>query len=183
MSVVDEIFAGPGIFVWGIDEEGEEETNAITFDLTQGGITFTTTTTYFEPTVDQTGTAPVKTIKTGMTGNVAFESPSIDYRKVVKFDRDVTEVVDATDNTKRKYNVTGLAGQVIAAKRALIKPQGIDDPNYYIYIARCSLKFDANYGFVLDNNLRMPVNAMAYPDLDATPKGLVYTWGDITATA
>lgn len=180
MGVAEQIYAGPGIFIWDINADGTEAVGAITFDLTQGGINLTTTTTYFEPTADQTGTAPLKTVKTGMTANVAFESAAIDYSKVVKFDNDVTEVIDGT---KRRYDVTGLAGQVLPAKRAVIKPQGVTDPNLFIYIAKCSLKFDANYGFVLDNNLRMPVNALGYPDLDATPKGLVYSWGDITATA
>lgn len=183
MADVEKIFSGPGIFVWGIDDAGAEEVDAITFDLTQGGITFTTTTTYYEPTTDQTGTAPIKSIKTGTTGNVAFESPEIDYAKIVAFDTDVTVTTDSVDATSKKYQVTGLAGQSLPTKRAVIKPQGVNDPNRYIYLEKCALKFDANFGFLIDNNLRMPVNGMCYPDLDATPKGLLYTWGDLTATA
>src|SRR5690606_31639916 len=100
-----------------------------------------------------------------------------------KADNDITEVTDATTPTKKKYQVTGLAGQTLPKKRAVIKPLGVTDPNRFIYIEECSLKFDANFGFVIDNNLRMPVSAMCYPSLTATPRGLLYTWGDITATA
>lgn len=183
MADIEKIYSGPGIFVWGLNPDGTEKVGAVTFDLTQGGINFTTTTTYYEPTTDQTGTAPIKSIKTGTTGNVQFETPEVDYSKIVSFDTDVNEVIDAVDSAKKKYQVTGLAGQSLPQDLAVIKPQGVTDPNRFIYIQKCSLKFDANFGFVIDNNLRMPMNGMCYPDLNATPKGLLYSWGDITATA
>jgi hypothetical protein len=183
MGDVNKIYSGPGIFTWGINADGTEEAGAITFDLTQGGINFTTTTTYFEPTTDQTGTAPIKSVKTGTTGNIQFDSAEVDYSKIISFDDDVNEVVDGIDPAKKKYQVTGLAGQTLPSKRAVIKPQGVTDPNRFIYIEKSSIKFDANFGFVIDNNLRMPMQGMCYPNLDATPKGLLYTWGDISATA
>lgn len=68
----------------------------------------------------------------------------------------------------------------------LRKTEKIEDlisTNHYIYLEKCAIKFDADFGFKLDDNLKMPVNVMAYPDLNATPKGLLYTWGDISATA
>lgn len=183
MSAVEKIYAGPGIFEWGIDEDGELASDGLIIDLTQGGINFTTTTTYFEPTTDQTGTAPVKSIKTGTTGAITFETPDMDFEKVTKYNPDVTKVVDTNDSDKVKFQVTGLAGTELPQRRAVIKPQGIDDPERFIYIESCSVKFDVNAAYVLDNNLRMTINAMAYPSLTATPKGLLYTWGDITATA
>jgi len=183
MSDVEKIYAGPGIFVWGIDEDGQEEADAVTIDLTQGGITFTTTTTYFEPTTDQTGTAPVKSISTGTTGAINFETPDMDFEKVMKYNPNASKVTDATTPTKIKYQVTGLAGQELPRKRALIKPQGITDPSQYIYIESVGVKFDVNAAYVLDNNRRMTISAMAYPSLSATPKGLLYTWGDISAVA
>lgn len=183
MSDVNDIYAGPGIFIWGIEADGTEEDDAITFDLTQGGITFTTTTTYFEPTTDQTGTAPVDSIVTGITGAINFETPDVDFEKVVSFNPNATKVVDGTTATKIKYQVTGLAGQKLPKKRAVIKPLGVEDPDRFIYLERVAIKFDVNAAFVLDNNLRFPISAVAYPDLNATPRGLLYTWGDITATA
>lgn len=183
MSDVDKIYAGPGIFIWGIDDDGTTEEDAITIDLTQGGINFTTTTTYFEPTTDQTGTAPVKSISTGTTGAINFETPDMDFEKVIKYNPNATKVAGAGENPKTKYQVTGLAGKELPRRRALIKPQGVEDPNRFIYIESVGIKFDMNAAFVLDNNLRLTVAAMAYPSLNATPKGLLYTWGDITATA
>lgn len=183
MSDVNNIFAGPGIFVWGIEADGTEEVDAVTIDLTQGGINFTTTTTYFEPTTDQTGTAPVKSISTGTTGAINFETPDMDFEKVIKYNPNATKVVDGTDPLKSKYEVTGLAGKELPRKRAVIKPQGVTDPDMFIYIESVGVKFDMNAAFVLDNNRRLTIAAMAYPSLSATPKGLLYTWGDIAVTA
>lgn len=183
MSTPDKIYAGPGIFEWGVGEDGELEADGLVIDLTQGGITFTTTTTYFKPTTDQTGTAPVKSIKTGTTGVINFETPDMDFEKVLKYNPDVTKVQDGTTTTKVKYQVTGLAGAELPQRRAVIKPQGITDPDRFIYIEACSVEFDLNAGYKLDDNLRMTINAVAYPSLTATPKGLLYTWGDIKATA
>src|SRR5690554_3165552 len=131
MSSVKQIFAGPGIFIWGIKADGTEEVDAVTIDLTQGGIRFFTETTYFEPTTDQTGTAPVKTIKTGTVGRVQFETPDTDFEKVVQFNPDASKVVDNIDPTKVKYLVTGLAGQELPRKRAVIKPIGVTDPSRF----------------------------------------------------
>ncbi len=183
MSDVEKIYSGPGIFVWGIASNGTEEVGAVTIDLTQGGIRFFTETTYFEPVTDQTGTAPVKSIKTGTIGRVEFDTPDMDFEKVVSFNPDVSKVVDGTTPSKIKYLVTGLAGQELTRKRAVIKPQGITDPNRYIYIESCGLKFDADAQFKLDDNQKQLIRGMAYPSLTATPKGLLYIWGDITATA
>lgn len=183
MSDVDQIYAGPGIFKWGVDDNGVLAPDGIIIDLTQGGITFTTTTTYFEPTTDQTGTAPVKSISTGTTGAINFETPDMDFEKVTKYNPNSLKVVDATDPDKVKYQVTGLAGKELPRRRAVIEPQGIVDPARFIYVESVGIKFDMNAAFVLDNNLRLTVSAMAYPSLNAIPKGLLYTWGDITATA
>jgi hypothetical protein len=183
MSDVDKIYAGPGIFEWGVDEDGELEADGIVIDLTQGGINFTTTTTYFEPRTDQTGEAPVKSIGLGTTGSIAFETPDMDFEKVLKYNPNVTKVVDSTTATKVKYQVSGLAGKELPRKRAVIKPLGVDDPDQFIYIESVGIKFDMNAAYVLDNNRRLTISAMAYPSLSATPKGLLYTWGDITATA
>jgi|SRR5690606_11389082 len=183
MSDVEKIYAGPGIFEWGIGENGELEADGLVIDLTQGGINFSTTTTYFEPTIDQTGTAPVKSVKTGTTGSITFETPDMDFEKVLKYNPDATKVVDSTTATKVKYQVTGLAGKELPRKRAVIKPLGVDDPDQFIYVESVGIKFDLNADYVLDNNRRLTIAAMAYPSLSATPKGLLFTWGDITATA
>ncbi|OKP91845.1 hypothetical protein A3844_01655 [Paenibacillus helianthi] len=183
MSEVNNIYAGPGEFIWGIDEDGNEESGAITFDLTQGGINFTTTTTYFEPTTDQTGTAPVDSISTGTTGAVTFDTPDMNFEKVVSYNPNAGKVVDGTTPSKVKYQVTGLAGKKLPRKRAVIKPIGVTDPSRFIYIESVGIKFDVNAGFKLDDNQKMTISAIAYPDLNAIPKGLLYTWGDITATA
>lgn len=183
MSDPNKIYAGPGIFVWGINADGTEDEDAITIDLTQGGINFTTTSTYFEPTTDQTGTAPIDSFLTGTTGAVNFETPDTDFEKVVSFNPNASKVVDGDTPTKVKYQVTGLAGKKLPKKRAVIKPLGVTDPSRFIYLESVAIKFDVNAAFVLDNNLRFPISALAYPDLNATPKGLLYTWGDITATA
>lgn len=183
MSDVEKIYAGPGIFEWGIGENGELEADGLVIDLTQGGITFTTTTTYFEPTLDQTGTAPVKSVATGTTGAINFETPDMDFEKVLKYNPNASKVTDGTDAQKVKYQVTGLAGKELPRRRAVIKPLGIEDPEQYIYIESVGIKFDMNAAYVLDNNRRLTIAAMAYPSLSATPKGLLFTWGDITATA
>lgn len=183
MSVVEKIYAGPGIFEWGVDENGDLEQDGIVIDLTQGGIRFFTETTYFEPTTDQTGTAPVKTIKTGTVGRVQFDTPDTDFDKVVSYNPDASKVVDANDPNKVKYQVTGLAGKELPRRRAVIKPIGVDDPSRFIWLSSCAIKFDANANFSLDDNQKFTIDATAYPDLDADPQGLLYEWGDITATA
>lgn len=178
-----QIFAGPGIFIWGVDENGMPESDSVVFDLTQGGIRFYTETTYFEPTTDQTGTAPVDTFMTGTVGRVEFETPDVDFSKVVKFNANALEVTDAADPDKVKYQVTGLAGRRLPRKRAVIQPLDVTDPSRFIYLESCGIKFDANAQFMLDDNQKFAINVTAYPDLSATPRGLLYTWGDITATA
>ena len=183
MSDVNNIFAGPGTFTWGVKADGTDDADSITIDLTQGGITFTTTTTYFEPTTDQMGTAPVKSVSTGTTGAVNFETPDMDFEKVIKYNPNALKVVDGVDGNKIKYQVTGLAGKELPRKRAVIKPLGVTDPDMFIYIESVGIKFDMNAAYVLDNNRRLTISAMAYPSLDATPKGLLYTWGDIAVTA
>jgi hypothetical protein len=182
-SIVEKIFAGPGIFVWGVDEEGVEELDSMTIDVTQGGIDFTTETTYFEPTVDQTGTAPVKSVVTGTVGKVVFDTPDTDFDKVVKYNPNATKVVDGTDPLKSKYQVTGLAGKELPRKRAVIKPVGVTDPDRFIYLEACGIKFDAKGTFKIDDNQKFSINGVAYPSLDADPVGLLYTWGDIKVTA
>lgn len=178
----EKIYAGPGIFTWGVDESGDPENDAVIFDMTQGGIRFYTETTYYEPTIDQTGTAAIDTFTTGTIGRVEFDTPDMDFAKVVKFNANASEVVDATDPDKVKYQVTGLAGKRLPRKRAMIQPQGVTDPSRFIYLESCGIKFDANAQFMLDDNQKFTINATAYPDLSATPRGLLYTWGDITAT-
>ncbi|MEC1714762.1 hypothetical protein [Schinkia azotoformans] len=180
---VENIFSGPGIFIWGVDDTGADEVDAVTFDLTQGGIRFTTTTTWNETTVDQYGNVPVRKTSTGTTGLVEFQAAEVDYEKVVKFDPSVVKVADTLEPTKVKYQVTALAGKTLPRKRAVIKPQGVTDPNMFIYLEECSVEFDADFGYRTDDNLKMPVRVPCFPALDATPKGLLYTWGDITATA
>jgi hypothetical protein len=180
---VNNIFAGPGIFTWGVKADGSDDVGAIMIDLTQGGIRFFTETTYFEPTTDQTGTAPVKSIVTGRTGKIEFSTPDMDFAKALAFDANTTKVVDGTTPSKIKYLVTGLAGQELPRKRAVIKPQGVTDPSRFIYVESCGIKFDVDAGFKLDDNMKMTIAGMAYPSLSAIPKGLLYTWGDITATA
>lgn len=183
MSVADQIYAGPGIFIWGIGPDGTPAVDAVRFDFTQGGITFTTESTYFEPQIDQTGTAPVKSIYTGSTGTIAFETPILDFEKVVSFNPNAEKVVDDDTPTKVKYEVYGLAGKELPRRRAVIMPVGVTDPDQYIYIESVGIKFDMNAAYVLDNNRRFAISATAYPSLDSTPPGLLYTWGDISATA
>lgn len=184
MGDVSKIFAGPAVFVWGVSALGVEDAQAITIDLTQGGIRFWTETSFFEPTVDQLGSAPVKTIKTGTIGRIEFTAPDMDFDRVVAFNPgDNTKVTSGTaPNQKIKYQITGLAGTELPRKRAVIKPQGVTDKNRFIYIEECSIKFDVDAGFKLDDNLKMTITGLAYPSLAATPKGLIYTWGDISAT-
>ncbi|CAM3706202.1 hypothetical protein COLU111180_04095 [Cohnella lubricantis] len=182
-EIVDKIFAGPGIFIWGVDETGANETDAVTVDLTQGGITFTTTTSYFEPKVDQFGDAPVKSVITSIVGAVTFDTPDMDFEKVVKFNPNADKITDATTTTKVKYEVSGLAGQELPRKRAVIKPLGVSDPSRFIYIEACAVKFDLNAGFKNDDNLKQSISAAAYPSTDPDHYGLLYTWGDISAAA
>ena len=183
MADVTKVYAGPAIFEWGIDDQGQLEADGIIIDVTQGGLTFTTTTSYFEPTVDQFGTAPVKSIVTGVVGAINFETPDIDFEKVVKFNPNADKIVDGTDSQKVKYEVYGLAGKELPRRRAVIKPLGVNDPSRFIYIESCGIKFDMNAAFVNDNNLRFTISATAYPSTDPARYGLLYTWGDITATA
>lgn len=180
---VDNIYSGPGIFVWGLNADGTEKVGAITIDLTQGGIRFFSETTYFEPTTDQTGTAPVKSIKTGTISRVEMQTPDMDFLKVLSFNPDVNKVVDGVDANKIKYQVAGLAGSELPTELAVIKPQGITDPNRFIYIQKCAIKFDVDANFLLDGNQTMGIAGVGYPDLDAVPRGLIYSWGDISATA
>lgn len=183
MSIADQIYAGPGIFIWGIGANGTPDVDSVRFDFTQGGIMFTTTSTYFEPTIDQTGTAPVKSVYTGSTGTIAFETPILDFEKVVSFNPNADKVVDGDVPSKVKYEVYGLAGKELPRKRSVIMPVGVTDPGQFIYIESVGVKFDMNAAYVLDNNRRFTISATAFPSLDSNPPGLLYTWGDISATA
>lgn len=184
MGDVKSIFSGPAEFVWGVTAAGVEEAGAIVVDMTQGGIRFWTETTYHEPVVDQTGTAPVKSVKTGTIGKLEFITPDMGFDKAAAFNpADVIKVISGTGaNQKVKFQVSGLAGSELPRKRAVIKPLGVTDKNRFIYLEECSIKFDLDASFKLDDNLKMPINGLAHPSLPATPKGLIYTWGDISAT-
>lgn len=154
------------------------------FDITKGGIVFSTSTSKQDVTVDQYGDTVVKSIMKGRTAQVTVPFALYDLDKLAKVIPNSTIVTDGIDPTKKKLQVKSQSGYDLMsnAQKLVIKPTDPDaSANDWITIPLAGALADMEYSYNSDNERIVNITFIAYPDLDAD--GLLYVLGDDTATA
>ena len=168
---------GPAIVEFG--EVGSETI----FDITKGGIQFTSSTSKQDVTVDQYGDTVVKSIEKGKSAQVTVPFALHDLDKLAEVITNAVLTTDGTDPTRKRIDVKSQAGynMLDGAKKLVIKPT---DPsasaNDWITIPLAGAMADPEYTFDADNERVVNITFVAYPDLDQG--GLLYVLGDETAT-
>jgi hypothetical protein len=156
----------------------------VLFDVTQGGIQFTTSTTVQGVTTDQTGEAPVKEITRGTTAQVTVPFMLHDLEKLASVIPNSTLVTDSVDATKMKIEVKSNAGYDLMAnaKQLVVKPTAAGaTANEWITIPLAGARTDLELTYDSENPRLYNVTFVGYPDYDLD--GLLYIIGDETATA
>ncbi|MFZ7945661.1 hypothetical protein [Neobacillus sp. 19] len=167
---------GPAIVEYG------EGVDMVTFDITKGGIVFTTTNSKQDVTVDQYGDTVVKSIYKGGTAQVTVPFALYDLEKLSKVTPNSTYVTGSGGKEKLEVRASAGLNLLDTAKKLVIKPT---DPsataNDWITIPIAGAIVDHNYAYDSDNERITPVTFVAYPDID--DDGLLFIMGDETATA
>lgn len=169
---------GPAIVEFG------EGADLVTFDITKGGIVFSSASTKQDITVDQYGDTVVKSIFKGRSCQVTIPFAITDLARLAKTIPNSTYVVDATTPTKNQLKVFSQAGYNMTknALKLVIKPT---DPqataNDWITIPLAAPMTDPEYTYNADNERIANIVMAGYPDL--AQGGLLYVMGDETATA
>jgi hypothetical protein len=165
---------GPAIVEYG---EGAE---MVTFDITKGGIKFTSSSTKQDITVDQYGDTVVKSIFKGGTAQADVPFALYDLQKLSKVTPNSTYV---ENGAKKKLEVRGKAGLDLLAnaKKLVIKPTDPNTtPNDWVTIPLAGAMVNHEYAYDSDNERITPVTFIAYPEMDKN--GLLFILGDETAT-
>lgn len=169
---------GPAVVEFG-------DTSPAIFNITKGGVVFSSSTTKQDITVDQYGDTVVKSVFKGRTCQVVVPFALSDLAKLAKVIPNSTLYTDATDplNPKMKLNVNAKAGLNLtaAAEKLVIKP--IDPtatPNDWITVPLASPMTDPEYTYNSDNERIANITFVGYPDI--TGDGLLYIMGDETVT-
>lgn len=176
--------AGINVPIGPAKVEYGEGVDMVTFDITKGGIVFSTSSTTQDITVDQYGDTVVKSIFKGGTAQVTVPFALYDLEKLSKVTPNSTYIEDATTPTKKKLEVRAQAGldMLANAKPLVIKPTAPGTtPNDWITIPLAGARVDHNYAYDSDNERITPVTFIAYPDVE--DGGLLFIMGDETATA
>lgn len=163
-----------------------EGVNMVVFDITKGGIVFTSGSTKQDITVDQYGDTVVKSVFKGRTCQVVVPFALHDLVKLAVAIPNSTLYTDATDplNPKLKLEVYSTAGYNMTAnaKKLVIKPT---DPqataNDWIIIPMAAPLTDPEYTYNADNERIANITFAGYPNI--TNKGLLYIMGDETVVS
>lgn len=165
---------GPAIVEFG-------DASPTIFDITKGGVVFSSSTTKQDITVDQYGDTPVKSVFKGRTCQVVVPFALSDLAKLATVIPNSDLNTDATDplNPKMRLNVNSKAGfnLTAAAQKLVIKP--IDPnttPNDWITVPLASPMTDPEYTYNADNERIANITFIGYPDI--TGDGLLYFMGD-----
>lgn len=166
---------GPAIVEYGTGVDMK------TFDITKGGIVFTSTSATQDITVDQYGDTIVKSIFKGGSAQVVVPFALQDLERIQAA---LPNSEYITDGTKEKVVVRSNAGYDMLenSKQLIIKPTSPDTtPNDWITIPLAGAKTDLEYTYNSDNERVANLTFMAYPDLD--DEGTLFILGDVTAVA
>lgn len=171
---------GPAIVEYG------EGVDMVTFDITKGGIVFSSGSTKQDITVDQYGDTIVKSVFKGRTCQVVVPFALQDLVRLAVAIPNSELYTDATvpATPKLKLEVYSTAGYNMTknAKKLVIKPT---DPqataNDWIVVPLAAPLTDPEYTYNADNERIANITFAGYPNL--ANKGLLYIMGDETVTS
>jgi hypothetical protein len=173
--------AGINVPIGPAKVEYGEGADLVTFDITKGGIQFTSTTNKQDITVDQYGDTPVKSIMKGRTCQVTVPFALHDLEKLSKVIPNSTFTKSGTAPAEKfKLSVKSQAGTdlLATAKQLIIKPT---DPqasaNDWITIPLAGALADPEYSFDSDNERIVNITFVGYPDITT---GELFILGDET---
>lgn len=176
--------AGINVPIGPAEVEFGEAGDLVTFDITKGGIQFTSTTNKQDITVDQYGDTPVKSIMKGRTCQVTVPFALHDLEKLSKVIPNSTFTKSGVAPAEKfKLSVKSQAGAdlLAAAKKLVIKPT---DPNAtandFITIPLAGALADPEYTFDSDNERIVNITFVGYPNIET---GELFILGDETVTA
>lgn len=167
---------GPAIVEYG-------DPDPVVFDITSGGIQFTSSTTTYDVTVDQYGSTVVKSLMQGRTAQVTVPFALHDLKRLAETIPNSEYVEDGTDPNKQKIIVKAEAGydMLANAKKLVIKPTDPDStPNDWITIPLAGATSDPEYTFNSENERVVNITFIAYPDIEND--GVLYILGDEDAS-
>lgn len=170
----ENIKLGPCKVIFDYDAGPDDQ---IVFETTQGGVQLNYTETTRDTNIDQYGTTPVKRIITGRTVEVIVPFAEKDIGKMESIIPGSTLVVNATDPTKRRLDVS--AAKVIdlltiAKKLVLIPLAEGTTPEDWVTIPAAAPQSNLEYTYSYDNELITNVNFVGFPDDDS----LIISFGD-----
>ena len=175
--------AGINVPIGPAKVEYGEGVDMVTFDITKGGIVFSSTTNKQDITVDQYGDTPVKSIMKGRTCQVTVPFALYDLEKLSKVIPNSTFVKSGTaPNEKLKLTVNAQAGTDLlsAAKKLVIKPTAPGTTaNDWVTIPLAGALADSEMTYDSDNERIQNITFVGYPDVDT---GELFILGDETAT-
>jgi len=162
----------------------------ITFDgqdlgLTMGGVEVTVETTTKEPKVDQFGDTVAN--ETIMGRNITVSAPLAETTldNMILLMPGTTKVVDSADPTKMKAQITSGTGISLLsrAKELILHPINLPDSDVSedLIIPLAATAGAMNFAYKYDEERVFNTTFKGYPD--RTQDGLLFTYGDKTATA
>lgn len=168
---------GPAIVEYGTGVD------MVTFDITKGGIVFSSSSTKQDITVDQYGDTVVKSVFKGRTCQVVVPFALQDLVRLAKAIPNSELFTDATvpATPKLKLEVYSQAGYNMTAnaKKLVIKPTDPQaTPNDWIVVPLAAPLTDPEYTYNADNERIANITFAGYPNL--SNKGLLYIMGDET---
>lgn len=161
------------------------DTSPTIFDITKGGVVFSSSSTKQDITVDQYGDTVVKSVFKGRTCQVTVPFAQSDLPKLAKVIPNSTLYTDATlpEAPKLRLDVKANAGLNMAsiAEKLVIKPTDpAATPNDWITVPLATPITDPEYTYNADNERIANITFVGFPDL--TKEGLLYIMGDETVT-
>jgi hypothetical protein len=159
--------------------------DGVDLGLTMGGVEVQVETTTKETKVDQFGDTVAN--ETIMGRNITVSMPLIETTldNMVSLLPGTTKVIDATDPTKIKANVTSGTGisLILRAKELVLHPIELPDLDVTedLTIPLAATAGSMSFAYKYDEERVFDTTFKGYPDRDAG--GLLFIYGDKTATA
>lgn len=149
---------------------------------TKGGVEVEVTTEKYTVTVDQFGNSPINDYLIGRSIMVTTPLAETTVDNLVATMPGATKVIDGTDATKIKADVTtGIGTNLIdVADELIVKPKAAASENETITIPKAATAGNMSFAYQLDSERVFNVQWNGYPD---PVSGLLFTFGDKTAVA
>ncbi|MCU6709356.1 hypothetical protein M6D81_11620 [Paenibacillus sp. J5C_2022] len=154
----------------------------VTFEQTQGGVVLTYEETTRDVPVDQLGTTPADVIITGRQASIAVPIVERDLEKLAKIIPGATLVVDGTDPTKKRVDVSALVVERLFPFAKKVKLEPLDTASTaddIVVLHKAAPSTNLNYTYSYDNELVTNTTFRAFPD----DTGQLISFGDPDATA